>query len=90
MKKLPKPRKLQTLPRTHKVRRPVAVKASVPSIEDHSYDPETRHLTITFPGGRQYRYHDVSPETAKGLSDAPSKGKYLHSSVIGKHEAMRI
>lgn len=59
-------------------------------IEDHKYCAETGHLTVTFAGGRSYRYEGVSQETADGLASAESKGRYLHASVIGKHSAVKI
>ena len=91
MRKLPKPPKPRSLPTKH--RKPV--KKSAPSssgsnILAHEYDPETNHLTVTFAGGRQYRYSGVSQEIASGLNKADSKGRYLHASVIGKFPATKI
>lgn len=88
MKKLPRPR---TLPKKH--RTPVKAKpaANRPSNTlTHEYSPRTGRLTVTFAGGRQYRYEGVSAETAAGLESAVSKGGYLHAHVIGKHDAIKI
>lgn len=60
------------------------------NILDQTYSPETGHLTVTFAGGRSYRYEGVSQETADGLANAESKGRYLHASVIGKHTAVKL
>lgn len=67
-----------------------AIAARISQIEDHQYSPETGHLTVTFAGGRSYRYEGVSQDTADGLASAESKGRYLHASVIGKHSAVKI
>jgi hypothetical protein len=56
----------------------------------HHYDPAKKHLTVTFHGGRRYRYENVDEATAAGLAKAPSKGSYLHSAVIGKFDATKL
>lgn len=60
------------------------------SIEDHSYSPETGQLTVTFRGGRTYRYDGVPQEIADGLERTPSKGTFMHTSVIGKFSHTKI
>jgi hypothetical protein len=88
LKKLPKPR---SLPKKHRAPTKPKTKALASSnVTDHSYSPETGHLTVTFHGGRSYRYEGVSKETAKGLEDAGSAGQFLNSHVIGKHHAVKI
>jgi hypothetical protein len=64
--------------------------ASSSNIQDHSYSPETGQLTITYRGGRQYRYEGVSKEIAAGLDKADSKGRYMHAHVIDKHDAVKL
>jgi hypothetical protein len=72
---------------THK---PVNPAASSSNILNHDYSPETGQLTITYRGGRQYRYDGVSEEVAAGLDKAGSKGRYLHAYVIDKHDAVKL
>lgn len=60
------------------------------SVLDHSYDPETGQLTVTYRGGRQYLYEGVPLEIAAGLDAAESKGRYLHRHVIDKFDATKI
>lgn len=87
LRKLPKPKKLAT-----KHRAPSSPKAASRSsnIQAHEYSPETGHLTVTFAGGRKYRYEGVDAKTASGMDDATSRGSYLHSNVIGKFDATKI
>jgi hypothetical protein len=72
-------------------RRPPVKTSTAPSnVLDHSYSPETGHLTVTFSGGRQYRYEGIDQKTADGLGSADRKGRFLHSHVIGKFDATKI
>jgi len=88
MKKLRTPPKMPT---AHK-RRTTTTRRPDPgsNVEAHEYSPETGHLTVTYKGGRQYRYQGVPQEIADGLESAQSKGSYLHSSVIGKFKHDKI
>jgi hypothetical protein len=72
------------------MKRPIKKSARASSVEAHHYNPETGHLTVTFRGGRQYRYEGVDQKTADGLAGSESKGRFLHSSVIGKFDATKI
>lgn len=54
------------------------------NIETHSYSPETEQLTVTFRGGRSYRYDGVDQKTAKEFASAGSQGGYMHRRIIGK------
>lgn len=90
MNKLPKPPKLRSMPVTHRRKKSAPAKAAGSHIEAHDYSPETGHLTITFPGGRSYRYEGVDKETAAGLDGADSKGRYLASNIIGKFPHTKI
>jgi hypothetical protein len=58
-----------------------------PNVLDHSYNPETRHLDVTFHQGRRYRYFDVTPKQYEGLKAAHSAGGFLHRHIIGKCDA---
>jgi hypothetical protein len=37
-----------------------------------------------------YRYEGIDQKTADGLGSAESKGRFLHSHVIGKFDATKI
>lgn len=97
MKKLPKPPRMPTLrklPTKHPTKKSIPVPAFDTNlgshIQDHSYDPKTGHLTVTFAGGRKYQYHGVDKETAAGLEGADSVGRYLHANVIGKFRHTKL
>lgn len=53
---------------------PVAPKESS-VVKSHSYDPETREMTVTTQNGQTYVHGDVTPEQAQAFSQADSKGK---------------
>lgn len=57
-----------------------------PSTRDHSYDPETGTLSVTFHHGKTYRYQNVPKEVADGFRDAESKGSFLHANIIGRYQ----
>lgn len=87
--RLKSPRKLAT----HFKRAPIkgsALAKGSSHVESTQYDPDLGHLTVTFAGGRRYRYSGVSKETAAGIDTAESLGQYLHAHVIGKHDAIKI
>lgn len=44
-------------------------------IKSHSYDPNTRELTVETKAGGGYVHGDVSPEQAQSFANAESKGK---------------
>lgn len=93
MKKPKRLGKMGTIKTIGSLKRRVAPssKAARPStVESHAYDPETGHLTVTFHGGRQYRYEGVDKATAQGFRKADSQGGYLHRHVIGKFSATKI
>lgn len=93
VRKLPSPPKPRSLPTKHrdKPKAPAVIKGHAgSSVMDHSYSPETRHLTITFRRGQQYRYEGVDPKTAAAFKGADSQGSFLHSSIIGKFTHSKI
>jgi hypothetical protein len=47
------------------------------------YDEASRVLQIRFQSGRTYSYKDVPQETAEGLMQANSPGKYFNSNIRG-------
>ncbi len=53
-------------------------------VEAVKYDEETKALTITFRGGRQYTYSDVPKDLADGLHQSSSKGSFIHSYIKNK------
>lgn len=73
---LPKPRK-PALKHRSPIKKTTA-RQPRENISAHEYSPETGHLTVTFGGGRKYRYENVSPDEAKAFADAPSRGRFLN------------
>ncbi len=47
----------------------------------YSYFPEEKVLEVTFNSGSIYIYIDVPPSIFDALQDAPSVGRFLHTSV---------
>lgn len=46
-------------------------------IKDHSYDPKSRMLFITFPKRDVYAYAEVEPETYQAMEQALSRGRFF-------------
>lgn len=87
LRKLPKPKKLST---THKRAKTAQPSSKSSSIQTHSYNGKTGHLTLTFPGDRTYRYEGVPTDLAKDFAASDSKGRFLHSNIAGKFDATKI
>jgi hypothetical protein len=85
-------KKIRTITKIGSLKRkpPVKARAASTNVLDHSYSPETGHLTVTFHGGRQYRYEGVDQKTADGLGSADSKGSFLHTHILGQFRATKI
>ena len=49
------------------------------------YNGDTQDLKITYQGGATYTYSGVSLEDAKGLVNAPSKGRYVNQVIKGAY-----
>ena len=81
-------RKLPTLPKHHKRTKSREPTTRRPHIADHSYDLGAQALTVTFHDGRKYRYQDVAPDIASNFKDAPSQGKFLHTHIGERSEAV--
>lgn len=47
------------------------------------YDPGSRMLVVLFNNGKAYQYFDVPQEDYEALMEAPSKGKFMHSHILG-------
>lgn len=60
------------------------------NITTHEYNPVSGQMTVTFHDGRQYRYTGVPPEHHEGMSNAASRGKYLHTHIIGNYPHTKI
>lgn len=60
------------------------------NITAHEYCPETGRLTVTFHDGRQYRYAGVPLEHHEGMTNAESRGRYLHTHIIGNYPDTKI
>lgn len=86
-KKLPRFPKPASMPTTHKRKSSVPSATPKPTraphIGDHTYDPETETLTVTFSNGKKYSYAGVPKSVAAGFRDAPSRGQYLHRHIKG-------
>lgn len=67
---------------------PIPVTSS--NIHTIGYDPDKRHLQVTFKKSGTYTYHDVSPEKYSALMAADSKGQHLSKHIVGKHRAEYI
>lgn len=89
MKKIGKIKTIGTLKRKPSAKNR-GIAARVTSIDAHDYSPETGHLTVTFRGGRKYRYEGVDQKTAEGFRDAESQGRFLHANIIGKFDHVKI
>ena len=59
-------------------------------IQDHSYDPETGTLFITFRSGELYAYLNVEPKVWLGLNRAFSKGRYFAGHIRDRYEFHRM
>lgn len=57
-------------------------------VEWIDWEPGTRVLTVSYKGGRVYRYADVPYDTWAGLMKAPSKGSFLRCWVQPKFAAV--
>lgn len=88
---LPRPGKMRSagkpksLAKSHRSPIKASPKSSGPvasHIEAVKYDGKARELTVTYRGGRPYRYADVPQEFADGLEAAESKGRYLSQNGI--------
>lgn len=94
MRKLPAPKKLRSAPKPsakhRKPPKPSKGRTGRENILSHEYSPETGHLTVTFHGGRRYRYEGVRKEDAEAFASAESKGKHLRSHIIGKYDHSRL
>ena len=80
--KFPKPGK--------KPAKPTGPKHQSSNVAGFVYDPETNHLTVTFHGGRVYRYNGVSASQHADLGKAESKGSFLNEHIIPHHTFSRL
>lgn len=60
------------------------------NIKQSTYDFNTRELTLTFKGGRQYKYLNVDGDSYKQLSSAESVGGEFHKVIKDKFEYENI
>jgi len=93
MKKLPALTKPRKPPTRHRDKKPAtSPKAPIRSqnLLDHSFDPETGQLTVTFAGGRRYRYAGIDADLFANFEGADSKSKFLSRSIIGKFDCNKI
>lgn len=94
MKKLPTPPKPRSLPTKHRDKpRPREASTSNragQNVLDHSYDPKTGHLIVTFRGNLQYRYKGIDPKLAAEFAKSDSKGSFLHKHIIPHDKGSKI
>jgi hypothetical protein len=53
------------------------------------YDRERNLLEVEFNNGWIYEYRLVPPEVYHALMAAPSKGRYLHQSIVDRYPTIR-
>lgn len=54
------------------------------------YDKKWRILQVIFRTGETYRYKGVPSSTYDALMSADSKGKYMHTHIIGHYPYERV
>jgi hypothetical protein len=67
-----------------------SMKVNSSNIDIVHYDNHHSLLSITFHDGSVYNYANVSPEKYRALMNAPSKGRYLHQQIKGKHPVSKL
>jgi KTSC domain len=50
------------------------------------YDPRTRQLRVTFPGGNTYKYYDVPRGVYESFVHADSKGLYFNGYIRDRYD----
>jgi hypothetical protein len=50
------------------------------------YDPATRQLRVTFPGGNTYKYYDVPRSVYETFLHAESKGLYFNGYIRDRYD----
>lgn len=60
------------------------------TVESHTYDPESQHLTVSYRTGATYRYHDVPQDKVDGLRAASSANGYLHELIKSQYRMVRL
>jgi len=50
------------------------------------YDPGTRQLRVTFPGGNTYKYYDVPRGVYESFVHADSKGLYFNGYIRDRYD----
>ncbi|MBA3714837.1 MAG: KTSC domain-containing protein [Pyrinomonadaceae bacterium] len=66
----------------------ISVESSM--IQAVNYDSKTRVLEVLFNSGRTYCYEGVPPKVYKELLAADSKGRYMHSEIIGAYPDYQV
>jgi hypothetical protein len=59
-------------------------------IADIDYDSERNWLTVTFVGGRVYRYDGVPPEVCAAFQAARQKGEYFNANIRDRYQHWEI
>jgi hypothetical protein len=69
---------------------PAKPKAQSSNVVAILHDPDTKKLTVTFHGGRIYRYDNVTADKHADLMKAESKSSFLNEHVIPHHTFSRL
>jgi KTSC domain len=56
------------------------------AIQAMEYNPASRQLRVTFPGGNAYKYYDVPRSVYEGFLDAKSKGLYFNRYIRDRYD----
>lgn len=93
MKKLPSPPRPRSMPTKHRDKPHPSTSAprrAGSNVTSSSYCPKTGCLSVTFHGGRTYRYEGIDTKMAADFRDSTSQGSFLHSHIIGKFTGSKI
>jgi hypothetical protein len=54
------------------------------------YDEVHQLLQLEFRSGEIYHYFEAPPRVFDALLAAPSKGRYFHQAILGRHRFVRV
>lgn len=60
------------------------------NVSGATYNHGTKELQVTFRNGSTYAYAEANPQTWQNLKDAKSKGGFLKSHIIPRHQARKL
>lgn len=59
------------------------------NVDTIHYEPDHKRLEVTFKGGGEYHYHDVSQSHYDALENADSVGGHLNTHIKGKFKVTK-